>query len=406
MRRGRLILILLLFILLLLLCGVLFLRFQSPGAPGPAAPSTPEPVQTVDVVVTTQEIRRGQRITEEMITLQPVPLEIATNVPYLLNPEDAIGQLAARDLPAGILLTEGDVVPSAVELAATGSVAALQIPPGYVAISIPINRLTSVSYAIQPGDVVGILVTLPFVELDPEFQSRLPNLSASLVQNGLLIGRGTERPAAEVPAAVPAPPQEGAQFVGGETLQTLVVQVVPGEAPVGRVEEQGDFTLYTIPSEIARPRLVSQMIVSDAVVLYVGTFPWQRPEALAAQAQLEQQAEAQEVEPGAQPPLQQQPPALEGMELRPPDVVTLIVRPQDAVTLKYLMDRQVVFTLVLRSYEDTEPLQTDPVTLTYLLEEYNIVVPSRQLFDLEPRIDQVDMPVLPNDIPVQPTPQP
>ncbi len=403
MRRGRVFLILLLLVLLLILCGVLFLRFQTAGAPSPAAPVTPEAIQTVDVVVTTQEIRRGQRITEEMITLQPVPVEVVGNVPYLLNPEDAIGQLAARDLPAGILLTEGDVVPSAAELAATGSVAALQIPPGYVAISIPINRLTSVAYAIQPGDVVGILVTLPFVELDPEFQSRLPNLSASLVQNALLIGQGPERPQQELPA-VPAQ-GEGATFVGGEALQTLVVQVVPGDAPVGRIEEQGDFTLYTIPSELSRARLVSQMIVSDAVVLYVGTFPWQKPEALAAQAQLEQQAEAEAVEPAQAPPQQQIQP-VEGMELRPPDIVTLIVRPQDAVTLKYLMDRQVVFTLVLRSYEDTGPLQTDPVTLTYLLEEYNIVVPSRQLFDLEPRIDTIEMPVLPNDMPIQPTPTP
>ncbi len=259
MRRGRLVLILLLFLVLLLLCGALAYRFLNVGGTlGPVAQPTPEAVETVTVVVTAQNVRRGQRITAEMLATIDVPVQFVVET-QILNPEEAIGKLAARDLPRGVFLTKGDLVETAAELLATGSIAALQIPPGYVAISIPITRLTSVSYAIQPGDRVGILVTLPFVDLDPEFQSRLPNLSASLVQNALLIGKGTEKPAPETPVA---PGQEqGAEFVGGETLQTLVVQVVPGDAPLGRVETQEEFTLYTIPSELARPRLVSQMIV-------------------------------------------------------------------------------------------------------------------------------------------------
>ena len=404
MRRGRLVLVLLLFLVLLMLCGALIYRFLSTaGTLGPTAQPTQEAVETVTVVVTAQNVRRGQRITSEMLATIEVPVQFVVET-QILNPEEAIGKLAARDLPRGVFLTKGDLVETAAELLATGSVAALQIPPGYVAISIPITRLTSVSYAIQPGDRVGILVTLPFVELDPEFQSRLPNLSASLVQNALLIGKGTEKPLAPPP---PVPGQEqGAAFVGGETLQTLVVQVVPGDAPLGRVETQEDFTLYSIPSELARPRLVSQMIVSDAMVLYVGTFPWQKPEVLSAQQQLQAQAEAQEEQPQLPQQPQPQPGAVEAFEVRPPDVVTLVVRPQDAVTLKYLMDRQVVFTLVLRSFEDTEPLSTEPVTLNYILEQYNIVVPSKQLYDLEPRVDRIEMPRLPNDVPLQPTPTP
>jgi len=192
MRRGRLVLILLLVLVLLLLCGALVYRFLSPaGLMGPAAQPTPETMETVTVVVTAQNIRRGQRITSELLATLEVPVQYVVET-QILNPEEAVGKLAARDLPRGVFLTKGDLVETAADLLATGSVAALQIPPGYVAISIPITRLTSVSYAIQPGDRVGILVTLPFVDLDPEFQSRLPNLSASLVQNALLIGKGTE----------------------------------------------------------------------------------------------------------------------------------------------------------------------------------------------------------------------
>ncbi len=142
------------------------------------------------------------------------------------------------------------------------------------------------------------------------------------------------------------------------------------------------------------------------MVLYVGTFPWQKPEALSAQQQLQAQVEAQEEQPQPAQQQQQQPAPMEAFEVRPPDVVTLVVRPQDAVTLKYLMDRQVVFTLVLRSFEDKEPIDTEPVTLNFILEQYNIVVPSKQLFDLEPRIDRIEMPQLPNDVPIEPTPTP
>ena len=51
-------------------------------------------------------------------------------------------------------------------------------------------------------------------------------------------------------------------------------------SPVGRIEidpalgETGP--LYVIPSEDQRPRLVTQSIVQDAIVLWVGDFPLER----------------------------------------------------------------------------------------------------------------------------------
>lgn len=397
MRRGRLILIFLLFILLVVLCLALFWRFQSGGQQ--AQPGQPQeeavPAETIEVVVAAQDIRRGQRITEEMVTTAPMPVDMVIET-QILNVEEAIGKLAARDLPRGIFLTKGDLVDTAEEIPATGSVAALQIPAGRVAITIPISRLTSVAYAVRPGDRVGILVTLPFVDLDPDFQSRLPNISGSVIQNALIIGS----PTATQPTGQPAATGEGgAQFVGGETIETLVVQSVPGNAPIGKIEDQGDFTMYALPSEPSRVRMVTQMIVSDAIVLYVGTFPWQKPEALEARKAVEEAAEQQvpEIEQPAPPP---------EAEPKPPDVITLIVEPQDALTLKYLMDRKMFFTLVLRSVNDEGTITTDPVTLNYILEQYNLVVPSKQLFDLEPRVDKVEVPLLPNDMPPTPTPVP
>jgi Flp pilus assembly protein CpaB len=48
------------------------------------------------------------------------------------------------------------------------------IDAGYVAVSFPIDELSSVSYGIQPGDYVDVLMTLPFIEIDQEQQIKQP----------------------------------------------------------------------------------------------------------------------------------------------------------------------------------------------------------------------------------------
>ncbi len=374
MRRvGRLILFLAVFILLAVLCVVGGMRFGLvPGTGGGQAGPAPEqapPVEMTQVVLLAQPAKRGQRITEEMVALVDIPQD--TFVPTMLvNPDDAIGKLAARDLPQGIFLTQGDVVDTAAALfEGAGSIAAAQIPPGYVAISIPISRLTSVAYAIQPGDRVGVLVSLPFVDVDQDFQAVLPNQSAAIIGNAIWVNAGEDM---------------GGGVMSAEALQTFVQQVTAAGGPVGRAEAEGEFNLYVVPSEPQRPRLVTQLIIQDARVLHVGDFLARQPQPT---------PEPQEGEAAAEQPPQEQPSQTQAPgAAAAPDVVTLIVTPQDAVTLKYLLDRQMVLTLVLRGADDTAALETEAVTLTYLLDEYRLVIPSKEPFDLAPRIDTVTWP--------------
>ncbi|NPA31695.1 MAG: hypothetical protein GXO37_06845 [Chloroflexi bacterium] len=382
MRRvGRLILFLAVFILLAVLCVVGGMRFglipglggEGGGAGAEAAPA----VETTQVVLLAQPAKRGQRITEDMVALVDIPTD--TFVPTMLvNPDDVVGKLAARDLPQGIFLTQGDVVDTAAALfEGAGSIAAAQIPPGYVAISIPISRLTSVSYAIQPGDRVGVMVSLPFVDVDPEFQAVLPNLTAAVIGNAVWVSAGEDM---------------GGGVMSAETLQTFVQQVTAAGGPVGRAETDGDFNLYVVPSEAQRPRLVTQLIIEDARVLHVGDFLERKP-----QPTPEPQQEGQQMQAEQQQPQTPEAPAA-------PDVVTLIVTPQDAVTIKYLLDRHMILTLVLRGADDEGPLETEAVTLTYLLDEYRLVIPSKEPFDLAPRTDTVTWP---DEFRyVEPTPQP
>ncbi len=401
MRRiGRLLLFFALFLLLGVGCVAGFMWWQGKQAPtapaggeagAPEAPAAQPAVPSVDVVVAGQPIRRGQRITEDMLQTVPFPADRVLES-YILDPQEAIGKIALRDLPQGILLTRGDLVESAADLLGkAGSMLSAQIPPGYVAISIPISRLTSVAYAIQPGDQVGILATLAFVDIDEQFQSILPNLSGNVVSNAVVIG-GDEG---------------GTNLVTGEGVVTNVQQTVGGAtSPVGRLEQTEDFTFYVLPSERQRPRFVTQMIIPSAWVLFVGDAPMS-PQAAAPAAE-----EAPPPEEAAPPPEQaaqpQGEPAPQGPPPRP-QVVTLMVKPQDAVTIKYLLDRKVVLTLVLRGPDDQPDITTDAVTLRYLLDNYNLVVPAKVPYDLEPRVDEVQWPekqyyptLTPSEIPPQP----
>jgi pilus assembly protein CpaB len=89
--------------------------------------------------------------------------------------------------------------------------------------------------------------------------------------------------------------------------------------------------------------------------------------------------------------------------MRLPDVITLIVTPQDAITLNYLIYAGAELTLVLRSAGDEAIIDTQAVTLQYLLDQYDIPVPVKLPYGIEPRVDELVPPELPNDQPV-PTP--
>ena len=372
MRRGR-IFIYLAFIIILALVAfvVVWQRFLQPSA----TPTTQEPVatpviDTVNVVVLTQSVPRGAALEPTVLGLVPIQRDLF--IQGMFTDINAVeGRLAKFDLESGIPLTSGMLVESAEQLSGTGSVAALSIPRGMVAVSIPINRLSSVSYAPQSGDHVNVIVSMLLVDLDTDFQTKLPNLA------GIVIAPGT--------VGEEGPDYLTAQVSGGGELGTAVGkgELVPG---LGQ-------TVYSMPSEAQRPRLVSQSLLQDVIVLKVGNFLYEgqpQPQATEEAAAAEQPAEGQ---PTPMPPA-------------PPDVITLIVSPQDAITLNYLLYYQTSLgsqmTLALRAAEDDTRVQTEAVTLQYLLEQYNIPVPAKLPYGSEPRTDMVLPPSLKNDVQPQP----
>ncbi len=369
MRRGRIFIYLAFIIILALVAFVVvwqqFLQPQTTAQPEGPAP-TPV-VETVNVVVLTQRVSRGTPLDPSLLNLVPIQRDLFIEGMFT-NVNEVDGKLAKFDLESGILLTSGMLVSSAEQLSDTGSTAALSIPRGMVAVSIPISRLSSVSYAPQSGDHVNVIVSLLLIDLDTDFQTDLPNMA------GIVIAPGT--------VGEEGPNYLTAQVSGGSEEGTAVgkAELVPG---LGQ-------TVYSMPAEPQRPRLVSQSLLQDVMVLKVGNFPY---EGLPEPTPTPPPGEAAPVEEG-----QDQAPA----PPPPPDVITLIVTPQDAITLNYLLYYQAALgsqlTLALRAADDNTRVATEAVTMQYLLEQYNIPVPAKLPYGVEPRQDKVVLPPLMNDV--------
>jgi Flp pilus assembly protein CpaB len=371
MRRGRIFIYLAFIIILALVAFVVVWRqFLSPQvATSPQEPVLTPVIPTVNVVVLTQSVSRGTALESAVLGLVPYQPELFIEGMFSdINEVD--GRLAKFDLPSGIPLTSSMLVSSAEQLSDTGSTAALSIPRGMVAVSIPINRLSSVSYAPHSGDHVNVIVSLLLVDLDTDFQTKLPNTAGTVIAPGTVGEEGPNYLTAQVSGG-----GEGGTTVGKAEL-------VPG---LGQ-------TVYSMPTESQRPRLVSQYLLQDVVVLKVGEFPYEglpepTPEPAEGEAQPVEEVQGQEQAPAVPPP---------------PDLITLIVSPQDAITLNYLLYYQAYLgsqlTLALRSAEDDSRVATEAVTMQYLLEQYNIPVPAKLPYGIEPRQDKVVLPPFNNDL--------
>jgi pilus assembly protein CpaB len=398
MRKGRIFFIIALILILGLgAVAIFYFRGLPSSTPETAGEVVEAPVvDMVGVIVVTQQTPRGYLLNETVLGTIDIPRDLLIEA-YFTDMGQVVGRQAKVDLESNMLLTRSMVVDSPDQLSATGSLAALSIPRGMVAISIPINRLTSVSYAPRPGDHVNVIATLLMLDLDTDFQTASPNRNAAVLGAGpgVVIGAETE-------TDVSLDANTDLSKITGQTIGAGPSSVM-GRTAIDPLLEQ---TLYVVPSEDQRPRLVSQTLLQDAIVLGVGDFP------LTDEVE-EEPASTQEL-----PPLDEDPESLEGAEYtseypvegelvkeepKLPDLITLVVSPQDAVTLNYLVYAGSQLTLVLRPSGDDTRVQTEATTLDFLLTQYNIPVPVKLPYGMEPRIDDLLPPKLPND--VEPAPE-
>lgn len=345
-RRGRAFIFIALILILLLVLVWVFLQFRGGFTPQPTTPpsdteplNTPTPqVMTVDIVMTTQNIARGTEITESVVALVPIPAQDYVAGSFYQSLDEIVGTRARYDLNPHTPLTNALIVD------AEGSMPAFEIPRGMVAISIPVSKLSTVSYGLLAGDHVNVIASLLMVDIDPNFQSLLPNNSESVT-------------------------------IPGATDEATTGTATLGDGIMGRAELDPTLGVgvYIYPKEEQRPRLVSQTLIQDAVVLQMGIF--EQPN---MQVSMPPAAEGDPNQAQGQP---------EAAPITAPDVVTLIVSPQDAVTLNYLMLSGAQLNLVMRSAGDDIVNTTEAVTLQFVLDQYGIPNPAKLPYGTQPRFE-------------------
>jgi len=338
MRRGRTLILVLFIIIIGLGVGFVAIRMLS---------ATPQPEQPlyVEVFFAGQNIAQGGKITEDSLTTMSIPQGNVVEVMYTRDEMPLlVGKVAKFPLDQGVVITESMVNDGSTAVPISGPQWASLIPSGMTAISIPADRLSLAGYAVNNGAHVNINACFLFVDIDPAFQSALPNQTATLTGTGFT-GEGS----------------------------TLSLGVAAGGSSQGRLELDPSLQqpYYLIPSERQRPRMVCQMLLQDVVVMRVGDFPLDPATNLAAPAPA--------VAPAAQDPQAQQAPAPVG-----PDIVTLLVSPQDSITLSYLILTDAELSLTLRNPSDQARQATEASTLQFLLSQYNIPVPAKLPYSLEP----------------------
>jgi pilus assembly protein CpaB len=386
MRRGRIFFLLALIVVIII--ALVYLAFSKglifPQAVGTEtineALFTPTPVATTKVVVVVQRVERGEVISADKLDLNDYPSDLVLPIMFT-DVNQVVNKMARYSMDPYTVVTSALVTES--PITELGSDDALFISPGMVAVSIPITRLSSVSYAPERGDHVNVIVTMLFVDMDPAWQTELPNWTGNVIGpagGGILEGGGT---------------------TAKEALDTLFAQPFRGASVQGRPETDPliNQSFYILPSEAQRPRLVSQTLIQDIIVLQMGNFltPAQK-----AALEATQPAATATPEPGSEQAQAQSAPTPTPLPA-PPDVITLIVSPQDAVTLNYLIYGGAELTLVLRNPRDTEANGTEAVTLQYLLDQYNIPIPAKLPYGIQPAVEALVPPTLPNNAP---TPQP
>jgi hypothetical protein len=356
MRRGRILILLVLIVIVGL--GLAFLAFsQFGGAPGVVAPTT----QTVtkQVYYAAQNISHGTKITQEMLQTFSIPSDNVAEVMFEVGEEtNLVDQIALYDLAQGVMITSSMVGPNPEDLPPPSPPSwSYQVLHTMVAVSIPTNRLATAAYGINDGAHVNVNVCLTFVDVDPAYQSILPNYLSQVEDI----------------------------FFPADAAPTITLSPLTSELPArqGRTELDPTFQkpIYVVPSESQRPRLVCQIILQDVIVLNLGDFALQTEPVTPAPAP---------EDPNAAPVATQSEPS--------PDIITLMVSPQDSIALNYFQYSGAVFAMTLRNPNDNSRIDAQSATLTSMLTQYNISLPSKLPYAQGSRLDFLAPPLLPNDI--------
>lgn len=357
---------------------------ESAPEPGLPAPSVAQVMTLETVVVAKVDLPIGERIRSELIEAEMRPTDnIALQGNYTFSdPSELVGQIAVVPISEGQEILRPMVTADPTAIGASGSDLSLFVDVGRVAVAFPIDKFSGLAYSLRPGDLIDAMMTLRVVEIDPEFNTALPNKTERVIDSELIAGRAF---------LFPPSTQGRLEFV---TEINQVVEIVPSDVYI----EGQDFEAGT-----PIPKRVTQLTIQQAEVLWVGT--WRDPREFEKAAQ-EEQALAQaaiegsgEVAEGEAVAVAEPTPVPERFEDKP-DVIILSMLAQDALALKWALERGIDIDLALRAQGDRTVFVTTGVSLPEIVSQGGLALPEPADFDLHPRIEDVPIPSLPPNPPI------
>ncbi len=353
MKRGRIFIYLALIIIIVVGAGGVYLYMhRTPAPPQTSATQGPSIANPIGIITAGQNIPAGTPITEAMLSSIQISQSDLVQGEFV-NKSDLVGMYSKYALTQGVVITDS-MLSSSPGANLPGSSWAPIIPQGLTAVAIPIKGLASVAYGVSDGDYVNIIVTMMLVDVDPTNQSILPNFTANVTS----------------PGATANGVQLTAGIVSGGDASRVGTTVL---------DETLNQPLYLVPSEGQRPRMVTQMIMQNVQVLHVGSFPASGQIGSGQTSSTSSSAATATPAPAGTPA---------PVSTLRPDVITLMVSPDDANTLVYLIYSGAKITLTLRNPTDTGPaVKTNAAMLEYLLTQYNIPVPAKLPYAVQPRVD-------------------
>jgi pilus assembly protein CpaB len=125
---------------------VAVLAFANLGQQAPAQ------VPDVNIVVAATDLGLGTALTADVLATATRPAGDAADT--FSRPEDVVGRIVRRSVPAGQALTSADFVTN-VDYEVTQS-----LRPGQRAMAVPLSRVDSVGALLQAGDYVDVLLAL------------------------------------------------------------------------------------------------------------------------------------------------------------------------------------------------------------------------------------------------------
>jgi pilus assembly protein CpaB len=194
-------LILLGLILALGTAGAVFVLLQTSTSSAQA----PE-IKREEVLVAIQPVAEDELV-DGRLGLRPIPVDSIPEA-ALDSLDGTSGMIAAGPIPQGTIIQPALLL-SPEERMAEGELGQL-VEPGFVAIAMPIDELSSVSYGLRPGDHIDVLMSFFFVDIDPDAQIIEP----------------------VCPPECPATTEGGAQAMVSEQIPRPVAQLTLQDIPV------------------------------------------------------------------------------------------------------------------------------------------------------------------------------